>query len=140
MSRDLKKWYGNGKRDCIPFPKSLRKIKRISFKVFLNLKELFKNFKPKVTKAPLSAKNLRPRASRSNNLRPRIHLARKLASTKLKLQHKKNGVNQNSYTPVYEPSSIYQTQNSSFWQWRRVSEWYRYINDPYENIKNINGQ
>jgi len=81
------------------------------------------------------------RASRSNDLALRIHLARRLTGTKLKLKPRKSDVSQNGYVPVYEPSSIQQTRESSFWQWQRVAEWERYINDPIESvrIKNING-
>jgi len=128
---------GNGKRDRTPTPSKLRKIKRISFKVFLDLKELFENFKRKTTKAQSSRKKLRPRAYRNNDLAPRIHLSRDKTNTKSKPADRKNSLSQNGYTPVYEPSSIQQTRESSFWRWRRVRE----INDPIESvrIKNING-
>ncbi|MCM8774333.1 MAG: hypothetical protein NC820_06340 [Candidatus Omnitrophica bacterium] len=125
---------GNGKKDCIPFPKGLKKIKRISFKVFLDLKELIKNFRRKTTKAQATRKNLRLRTSKSNNLRSTIHLIRRPVSTKTKLQYRNIAVSRNVYLPVYEPSSIYQTRNSRFWQKRRVHEWDKYINDPYEDI------
>jgi len=39
------------------------------------------------------------------------------------------------HTGAYEPSNISSVYHSSFWQWRRVAEWYRYINDPMENKK-----
>ena len=132
---------GNGKGDRTPFPKGLRKIKRISFKDFLDLKELFKNFKRKATKAQTEVKNLRLPAPRNRVLSTRIHPAKGLVSTESKPGHRKNSVSQNGYMPVYEPSSIYQTRQSSFWQWQRVAEWEHYINDPIESvrIKNING-
>jgi len=45
MSREKIKKIGNGKRDRTPFPRGLRKIKRISFDTFLSLKELFNNLR-----------------------------------------------------------------------------------------------
>jgi len=35
----------------------------------------------------------------------------------------------------YEPSNAIYVHDSPLWQWRRVAQWDRYINDPYENIK-----
>ena len=40
-----------------------------------------------------------------------------------------------NYIYEYEPSNIISVYNSTKWQWRRVYEWYDYINDPIENIK-----
>ena len=112
----------------------MKKIKRVSFKVFSNLKELLKNFKQKTKKAQLRAKNLRPKAPKKLDLKPRIQNMGK----KLKLCPQKNQLNQQYSFSIYEPSPIYQTQNSSFWRWQRVKEWFQYINDPYEKIKNKN--
>ncbi|MEK6732882.1 MAG: hypothetical protein AABY55_04575 [Candidatus Omnitrophota bacterium] len=89
----------------------MKKIKRISFETFLNLKELFKKFKqPGVTKS----KRYRKEPIITTN-KPAV-------------------VIQNYATGIYEPSRINDAFNSLFWQWRRVTEWHRYINDPYENI------
>ncbi len=37
--------------------------------------------------------------------------------------------------PAYEPSKIGDTYDSTFWQWRRVIAWERYLNDPLDKIK-----
>jgi hypothetical protein len=34
----------------------------------------------------------------------------------------------------YEPSKMVNVYDSPLWRWRRVAQWHRYINDPYENI------
>ncbi|MDP3778647.1 MAG: hypothetical protein Q8R30_01185, partial [bacterium] len=104
-----------------PTPSRLRKIKRISLKAFLYLKGLFKDFRRETPKVQFGTNSLSRRAPRINNLETRIHLA----------PPKKNG---NAIYHDYEPTRIDNTRNSSFWQWRRVAEWYRYINDPIENI------
>jgi hypothetical protein len=113
---------GNGKRDRTPTPKGLRKIKRISFKAFLYLKGLFKDFRRETLKPEKGLKILSHRAPTINDFENRIHLT----------PAKKNG---NAIYYGYEPSRIQNTRDSSFWQWRRVAEWYRYINDPCENIR-----
>ncbi len=102
---------GNGKRHHTPTPEGLRKIKRISFKAFFDLKELFKNLKRRDVITP-----------RHYSSKPKVILEKTTIAI------------QNYYTRAYEPSNIDNTRNSSFWQWRRVREWYRYINDPLENI------
>ena len=111
---------GNGKRHRTPTPSRLRKIKRISFKVFLYLKGLFKDFRRKALKPEKGSKFLSRRVPRINNLKTRIHVT----------SYKKNN---NTYCD-YQPSRIDNTRNSPFWQWRRVTEWYRYIDDTVENI------
>jgi hypothetical protein len=113
---------GNGKRDRTPTPKDLRKIKRISFKAFLYLKGLFKDFRRETVKPEKGLKILSHRAPTINDLDARIPVARH-----------KNSDNGLHYS--YEPSRIQNTRDSLFWQWRRVTEWYRYINDPCENIR-----
>jgi hypothetical protein len=112
---------GNGKRDRTPTPSRLRKIKRISFKAFLHLKGLFKDFKRDALKSQIGSRNLSHRAPTINDLETRIHVA----------PHKKNGI---SIHGDYEPTRIQNTRDCLFWQWRRVAEWHRYINDPVENI------
>jgi len=98
----------------------LRKIKRISFKAFLYLKGLFKDFRRETPKIQFGSNFLSRRAPTINDLEPKIHVA-----------YKKNGT---IIYYDYEPSRIQNTRDSLFWQWRRVREWYRYINDPVENI------
>ncbi len=120
MSRYYSKTVGNGKRHHTPTPQGLRKIKRISFEAFLDLKGLFKDFRRNAEKVQDSSNSLSHRAPTINNLKTRIHPT----------LHKKNNIAMQDY----EPSRIYNTHNSSFWQWRRVAEWHRYINDPVENI------
>jgi len=87
----------------------------------LYLKGLFKDFRREALKPKKGSKILSRRAPAINDLKTRIHLA----------PHKNNGIAMHDY----EPSRIDNTRNSSFWQWRRVKEWYRYINDPYENVR-----
>ena len=111
---------GNGKRHRTPTPQGLRKIKRISFEAFFNLKGLFKDFRRDAIKPKSGSNLLSHRAPTINDLETEIHLA----------PHKKNGIAMYDY----EPSRMHNTRNSSFWQWRRVVEWERYINDPLENI------
>jgi len=107
----IPKLIGNGKTHRTPLPRGLKKIRIISFKAFLNLKGLFKHFKrPDAIKPQRYHKKL----TLTNN-RPAIAI-------------------QDHATGTYEPSRINDAFNSLFWQWRRVSEWHRYINDPYENI------
>lgn len=119
--------YGNGKRHHTPTPKRLRKIKRISFESFLSLKELFKDFKRDAIKPQKLSNYLSPRASTINDLKTGIHPTRGLVSTK-------RTITQDGHRQAYEPTQIYNTRNSSFWRWRRVREWDKYINDPLENI------
>ncbi|MFA4981795.1 MAG: hypothetical protein WC592_04930 [Candidatus Omnitrophota bacterium] len=40
-----------------------------------------------------------------------------------------------NYVYEYEPSNAIYVGDSSPWQWRRVNEWHRYLNDPVEKIK-----
>ena len=102
---------GNGKGHRPPTPQGLRKIKRISFNAFLSLKELVNSFKVYDFITPRGYKKI------SKSLR-------------------KNHVTVNQHRVYeYEPSNIINVRDTSPWQWRRLSEWDRYINDPYENIK-----
>lgn len=121
--------FGNGKRHHTPIPLRLRKIKRISFKAFLHLKELFKNFRHVAAKPKKDSKFLSHKAPAINDLKTRIHLTRDFVS-----KNEPAIVTRND-TPLYEPTQMSAAINSSFWQWRRVVEWDRYINDPYENIR-----
>jgi hypothetical protein len=121
VSRKALSIFGNGKRDRTPSPSRLRKIKRVSFKAFLYLKRLLKDFRRETPKPKKDSKFLSRRTPTINDPDAGIPVA----------QHKKNG---NGLHYGYEPSRIQNTRDSSFWQWRRVAEWYRYINDPCENI------
>jgi hypothetical protein len=120
LSRQFLLFHGNGKRDRTPFPLTIRKIKRISFKDFLYLKELFKNYKHKTTKSKIGLKNL-------------SHKISKINKPKQKYTSKANKKNNTIYYN-YEPTPIHNTRNSSYWQWKRVREWYQIIDDPCENI------
>ena len=111
LSTKLTKIYGNGKIDRTPSPAGLRKIKRISFDAFLRLKELVNGIKV--------YNSITPKGNRKNLL---LNYKEPVAAIK-------------QCTHEYEPSSIINTRYSLLWQWRRVNEWYKYINDPYENIK-----
>jgi hypothetical protein len=81
---------------------------------------LFKDFRRETEKPQRLSNFSSRRAPRINDLKTKIHVA----------PYKKNGIAVHDY----EPSRIDNTRNSSFWQWRRVAEWYRYISDPIENI------
>ncbi len=54
---------------------------------------------------------------------------------KSQLLRKKPKIVTQNYTCEYEPSNIISVYDSLEWQWRRVTEWDYYINDPVENIK-----
>jgi hypothetical protein len=122
LSSKICKVGGNGKIDRTPSPVDLRKIKRIGFKVFFYLKELFENFRARDLKFSCA------RGPRLNVLRTRRHTPWLHLNTKQVDAHK----NINS---AYEPTDMARAYDSALWQWRRVAEWYRYINDPMENIK-----
>jgi hypothetical protein len=87
----------------------------------LYLKGLFKDFRRETPKPKKDSKFLSRRTPTINNLNVRIPVTRH-----------KNSDNGLHYS--YEPSRIQNTRDSLFWQWRRVTEWHRYINDPCENI------
>jgi hypothetical protein len=86
----------------------------------LYLKELFKNFGRETAEPKKESQFLSRRAHTINDLESGMHLS----------LSKKNDI---AIYCDYEPTNISNTRNSSFWQWRRVAEWYRYINDPIEN-------
>ena len=111
MSIDNRKNSGNGKRDRTPSPVGLRKIKRISFNVFLDFKELFKSFKR------------RDVIKRRYRNKPRATYKRAEA------------IAQSCKISAYDPSNIDTAYDSLYWRWHRVAEWHRYINDTIENIK-----
>ena len=100
--------FGNGKIDHTPHPVGLRKIKSVSFEVFLRLKEFVNSFKV-----------ITPRGNRKKSLLKRDNPVIEIQNC----------------TYDYEPSNMIYVQDSLLWQWRRVLEWHQYINDPYENIK-----
>jgi len=87
----------------------------------LYLKGLFENFRHEAIKSQIGSKNSSHRAPRINDLETSIHVA----------PGKKNGI---AAHHDYEPTRIQDTRDSLFWKWRRVTEWYRYISDPLENI------
>jgi hypothetical protein len=96
------------KRHPTPSPAGLLKIKRISFNTFLMLKYLFN-----------SVKVITPRGNRK----------------KSKLRFKDRVTAIPNYIYEYKPSNIIYADDSLLWQWRRVNEWHRYINDTTEKIK-----
>ncbi len=102
---------GNGKRHCTPLPWSLRKIKRVSFNVFLGLKELVNGVKV--------VDLITPRGNQK----------------KSKLSRKKPGIVNERHANEYEPSTAIRLFNSPPWQWHRVSEWHRDINDTGKKLK-----
>ena len=111
MSRENLSVFGNGKIDRTPHPVGLRKIKRVSLEVFLRLKAFVNSLK---VYDPIT-----PRGNRKKSL--------------LKLKKPVIAIQNCAYD--YEPSNMIYVQDSPLWQWRRVTQWHRYINDPCENIK-----
>jgi hypothetical protein len=97
--------FGNGKRHRTPSPVGLRKIKRVSFKVFCALKELVNSVKV-------------------NDLIPTRRDQKKSV-----LRRKKLGLVQQSHVNEYEPSTTINMFSSPPWQWHRIAEWDRYINN-----------
>ena len=53
---------------------------------------------------------------------------------KSKLSRKTPDIVIRHYAHEYEPSKAINVRDSSPWRWRRVAQWDRDINDPYENI------
>ena len=102
--------FGNGKTDRTPSPAGLRKIKRVSFEVFLRLKELVNSVK--------MYDSITPRGNRKKST----------------LKYQIFGAREKCYAHEYEPSNIINVRDSSPWKWRRVNEWDRYINDTIEKI------
>jgi hypothetical protein len=108
LSRGFWLEFGNGKRHRTPSPVALRKIKRVSLKVFLGLKELVN-----------SVKKITPRGNRK----------------KSKARFKNHVTVIPNYVYEYEPTNTIYADDSLLWQWRRVNEWHRYLNDPADKIK-----
>lgn len=102
---------GNGKIDHPPSPVGLRKIKRISNKSFLSLKELVNSHKV------------------TDLITPRGY------QKKSKLSIIEPGITELQNTYEYEPTNMANAYDSLYWRWHRVAEWHRYINDPIEKYK-----
>jgi len=101
---------GNGKTHRTPSPVGLQKIKIVSLELFLRLKELVNSIK---VNDPIT-----PRGNRK----------------KSKLSRKTPDIVIRHYAHEYEPSKAINVRDSSPWQWRRVAQWDRDLNDPFENI------
>ena len=99
---------GNGKIDHTPHPIGLRKIKRVSLEVFLRLKAFVNSLKV--------FDQITPRGDRKISI----------------LKRAKSVIATQNCTYDYEPSNAIYVQDSLLWQWRRVAQWHRDINDPYE--------
>ena len=105
MSNIKKLAPGNGKTHHTPSPQGIRKIKRVSLEVFLKLKELVDKVRA-----------ITPRGNRKKSILP-------LKEPDIAVRH---------YAHEYEPSNATYVNSSPLWQWRRVADWQRYINDPIE--------
>lgn len=103
--------FGNGKRHSIPLPERPRKIKRITSEAFLLTKELLRKIK-------------RPRVKIRQRCRPKLPVIYKITNDSASYEGH-----------AYEPSNINNAYESLLWNWRRVIEWEKYINDPLENKK-----
>ena len=111
ISRLYSAEYGNGKTHRTPSPAGLQKIKRVSSELFLSLQALVNSFK-----AP-------------NLITPRgYHKKSKV------IKHDKISAAIDTRPDEYSPSKIVSVLYSPLWQWRRVNEWDRYINDPVEKL------
>ena len=110
METNLLEFVGNGKIHRTPTPQGIRKIKVIRLEAFFSLKALFNKCKC------FNSKERRPYHSRS-----------------VKVRKNEPDIATQNYVNEYEPSNAINVYDSSPWQWRRVTEWHRYINDPYEN-------
>ena len=99
---------GNGKRHHTPSPRSLKKIKRVGFGVFLGLKELVNNNRVRVVR------KITPRGNR-----------------------KKSAFKRENPGDIRERRSVYELEpgqatrlfNSYPRRWNRVNQWHEYIND-----------
>jgi len=98
--------FGNRKIDRTPSPVRLKKIKRVSFNVFLSLKELLYNVKV--------VRTITPRGNRKKYVF---------------LRNRPSPVVTKHCADEYEPSTATRLFNSPSWQWHRASEWDRYINN-----------
>jgi hypothetical protein len=99
---------GNGKIHRTPTPQGLKKIKVIRLEAFLSLKALFNKCK-------------------CFNSKERLHRIKAVKVSKdMSVCCAKNYVNE------YEPSNAINVYDSSPWQWRRVAQWHRDINDTCE--------
>jgi len=89
----------------------LRKIKRVSLELFLSLQALVNSFKVSDLIPP------RRDQKKSKVLRPG-----------------RAGAVIDTRPDEYRPSRIVNVFHSPLWQWRRVNEWDRYINDPIDKL------
>jgi len=110
LSSVFRQRIGNGKIHRTPTPQGLRKIKVIRLEAFLSLKALFNKCKCFNSKE----RHYQPRSVR--------------------IRKDETDVVARSCVNEYEPSNMINAYDSPLWQWRRVVQWHRYINDPYENI------
>ena len=111
MSRDFLVFGGNGKTHRTPSPVGLRKIKRVSLELFLSLQALVNDLKVIELIPP------RGYQKKSKVLRPAIA-----------------GAVIDTRPDEYRPSAITSVLDSQLWQWRRVNEWDRYVNDPIDKL------
>jgi hypothetical protein len=103
--------FGNGKIHRTPTPQGLRKIKVIRLEAFLSLKALFNKCK---------CFNSKERLRRLRTVKVRKDVPGIVVQ---------NRVNE------YEPSKMINVYDSPLWQWRRVIQWDKYLNDPVDNRK-----
>jgi len=102
---------GNRKRHSTPLTLRARKIKRITFEGFCQIKALLgKLERPHIKRKRIYSKK-----------KPKIY---KLNNDSID-EHKRN----------YEPSNAINSGDNLYYSWRRVIAWEKYINDPLENKK-----
>ena len=105
--------YGNGKIDRYP----LKKLLIFTEKLFEKLKKELAQFTTKKTKKPKSD---------ADNIKRLPIVQKKQISQRI--------------IHDYQPSHIWSTRNSSYWQWKRVKEWFiQYAQDNQQEMtpKNI---
>ena len=112
MTRGKIQKYGNGKRHRIPL------FKGLELKKLLIIGEIrFKVLEDYVKKSLFFYKR------RKNRKNPELKIVPVQDNHKFKRAYNRQ---------PYEASKIWVTRDSSFWQWRRVREWFSQFKESYE--------
>ena len=111
MSRKIYLANGNGKTHRTPSPAGLKKIKRVSLELFLRLQAIVNDLKV--------IELIPPRGYQKKSKVLKFNRISAIIDTR---------------PDEYRPSAITSVLDSQLWQWRRVNEWDRYINDPVDKL------
>lgn len=112
MSRQKATLFGNGKRHRIPLVEGLR----LRYLLCIGNKR-YKILKSYVKDCLWGERDNPPRAKKINLSRLSVGAGQRI--------DKRNSVS------CYEPTKIWSTRESQFWQWRRVKEWFMEFKDLY---------